>query len=47
MFVNGVPVDTVVDAVDPILAGAIGVRAESRAEPIEAAFDDYVVTRAG
>ena len=47
MFVNGVPVDTVVDGVDPILSGAIGVRAESRAEPMEAAFDDYVVTRAG
>ena len=47
MFVNGVQVQTVVDAVDPILSGAIGVRAESRAETVEVAFDDYVITRAG
>jgi hypothetical protein len=33
MFVNGIAVDTVVDAVDPLPAGAIGVRAESRDAP--------------
>lgn len=47
LFVNGVQVDTVVDGQDPILAGAIGVRAESRAEPMEVEFDDYLVTAAG
>jgi hypothetical protein len=33
MFVNGIAVDTVVDGVDPLPAGAIGVRAESRDAP--------------
>jgi serine/threonine protein kinase len=46
MFVNGFQVQTVVDGVDPILAGAIGLRAESRAEPVEVEFDDVLVTRA-
>ena len=30
MFVNGVAVDTVVDEVDPIPGGTVGMRAESR-----------------
>jgi hypothetical protein len=46
MFVNGIAVDTVVDGVDPLPAGAIGVRAESRDVPAEVEFDDFLVTRA-
>jgi hypothetical protein len=46
MFVNGIAVDTVIDGVDPILAGTFGVRAESRQEPAEVEFDDVLVTRA-
>jgi len=46
MFVNGVAVQTVVDSVDPLPAGAIGLRAESRQEPAEVEFDDFLVTRA-
>jgi len=46
MFVNGVAVDTVVDGVDPILGGTVGMRAESRQQPAEVEFDDYLVTRA-
>lgn len=46
MFVNGVAVDTIVDGVDPILAGAVGIRAESRQEPAEVEFDDFRFTRA-
>ena len=46
MFVNGIAVDTVIDGVDPILAGTFGVRAESRQEPAEVEFDDFLVTRA-
>jgi hypothetical protein len=46
MFVNGIAVDTVVDGVDPLPAGAIGVRAESRDAPAEVEFDDFLVTRA-
>ena len=47
MFVNGVAVDTVVDGVDPIPGGTVGMRAESRREPAEVEFDDFLVTRAG
>jgi serine/threonine protein kinase/subtilisin-like proprotein convertase family protein len=47
MFVNGVAVDTVIDGVDPIPAGAIGLRAESRGQAsAEVEFDDLLVTRA-
>ena len=46
MFVNGVAVDTVVDGLDPIPAGAIGVQAQSRRQAAEVEFDDYLVTRA-
>ena len=46
MFVNGVAIDTVVDGIDPIAAGTIGVRAESRQQPAEVEFDDFLVTRA-
>ena len=46
MFVNGIAVDTVIDGVDPILAGTFGVRAESRQEPAEVEFDDFLVTGA-
>jgi hypothetical protein len=46
MFVNGVAVDTVIDGVDPLLGGATGLRAESRGEPAEVEFDDFLVTRA-
>jgi hypothetical protein len=46
MFVNGIAVDTVVDGVNPLAAGAIGVRAESRDAPAEVEFDDFLVTRA-
>ena len=44
MFVNGIAVDTVIDGVDPILVGTFGVRAESRQEPAEVEFDDFLVT---
>ena len=47
MFVNGIAVDTVIDGVDPIPAGTFGMRAESRQEPAEVEFDDFLVTRAG
>jgi hypothetical protein len=47
MFVNGVAVDTVVDGVDPIPGGTVGMRAESRQQPAEVEFDDFLVTRAG
>jgi hypothetical protein len=47
MFVNGVAVDTVVDGVDPIPGGTVGMRAESRRESAEVEFDDFLVTRAG
>jgi serine/threonine protein kinase/subtilisin-like proprotein convertase family protein len=46
MFVNGVAVDTVIDGVDPLLGGAVGLRAESRGEAAEVEFDDFLVTRA-
>jgi hypothetical protein len=47
MFVNGVAVDTVVDGVDSIPGGTVGMRAESRQQPAEVEFDDFLVTRAG
>jgi serine/threonine protein kinase len=46
MFVNGIAVDEVVDGVDPLLAGATGVQAQSRLGPREVEFDDFLVTRA-
>ena len=46
-FVNGVAVHTVVDGVDPIPGGTVGMRAESRRESAEVEFDDFLVTRAG
>jgi hypothetical protein len=46
MFVNGVAVQTVIDSVDPLPAGAIGLRAESRTQSVEVEFDDFLVTRA-
>lgn len=46
MFVNGIAVDTAIDGVGQILAGTFGVRAESRREPAEVEFDDFLVTRA-
>ena len=47
MFVNGVAVDTVIDGVDPMPGGTVGMRAESRRESAEVEFDDFLVTRAG
>ena len=44
LFVNGVPVNTVIDAIEPFTTGTIGVRAEARRGPMEAAFDDVLVT---
>jgi hypothetical protein len=44
LFVNGIPVDTVVDSTRPFASGTIGVRAEARRGPMEAAFDDVLVT---
>jgi subtilisin-like proprotein convertase family protein len=44
LFVNGIPVDTVVDSTQPFTSGTIGVRAEARRGPMEAAFDDVLVT---
>ncbi|HET9248845.1 MAG TPA: serine/threonine-protein kinase [Actinomycetota bacterium] len=46
MLVNGVAVDTVIDGIDPLPAGAIGMRAESRQASAEVEFDDLLVTRA-
>ena len=46
MFVNGVAVDTVVDGVDPIPGGTVGMRAESRRESAEVEFGGFLVTRA-
>jgi hypothetical protein len=47
MFVNGIALDTALDTVDPIASGAAGFRVESRRlgrGPMEAAFDDYLIT---
>lgn len=44
MFVNGIPVNTVIDSIQPFASGTIGVRAEARRGPMEAAFDDVFVT---
>ena len=44
MFVNGM---AVVDGVDPILGGTVDMRAESRQQPAEVEFDDFLVTRVG
>jgi hypothetical protein len=47
MFVNGIALDTAVDTEDPITSGAAGFRVESRRRasgPMEAAFDDYLIT---
>jgi subtilisin-like proprotein convertase family protein len=44
LFVNGIPVDAVVDSTQPFTRGTIGVRAEARRGPMEAAFDDVLVT---
>ena len=47
MFLSEVAVDTVVDGVDSIPGGTVGMRAESRHQPPEVEFDDFLVTRAG
>lgn len=44
MFVNGIPVNTVIDSIQPFASGTIGVRAEARRGPMEAAFEDGIVT---
>lgn len=45
MFVNGIAMEPAVDTEDPIESGAAGFRVESRKSgPMEAAFDDYLVT---
>jgi subtilisin-like proprotein convertase family protein len=44
LFVNGLPVDTVIDSIQPFTSGTIGLRAEARRGPMEAAFDDVLVT---
>ncbi len=44
MFVNGISVNTVVDSDQPFESGAVGFRVESVRGPMEAAFDDVLVT---
>lgn len=44
MFVNGIPVNTVIDSIQPFASGTIGVRAEARRGAMEAPFDDVLVT---
>jgi subtilisin-like proprotein convertase family protein/predicted Ser/Thr protein kinase len=45
MFVNGIAVNTVIDQANPLLAGATGMRVESENADMEAAFDDFLVSR--
>ncbi|HJS27780.1 MAG TPA: hypothetical protein VJ913_11720 [Actinomycetota bacterium] len=42
LFVNGIPVSTVIDSAQPFQSGTIVVRAETRRGPMEAAFDDVL-----
>jgi hypothetical protein len=44
LIVNGISVNTVVDAVEPIASGATGFRVDSGGSDAEAAFDDYVLS---
>lgn len=36
--------NTVIDSIQPFASGTIGVRADARRGPMEAAFDDVFVT---
>jgi len=45
MFVNDVAVNTAIDSKSPIPSGATGFRVESENLDMEAAFDDFVVSR--
>jgi hypothetical protein len=43
LFVNGM-VNTVIDSIQPFASGTIGMGAEARRGPVEAAIDDVLVT---